>query len=58
MYINDVAASISPNSDVNIFEDDIAFILYRFIKTPAGYVHLQQDIDSTSVCIQQEVYVW
>ena len=25
-YINDVAASISPNSDVNMFADDIASV--------------------------------
>ena len=51
-YINNVAAVISPNSDVNMFADDIA--LYRVIKTTADYNHLQQDIDSISACIQQK----
>ena len=51
-YINDVAASISPESDVNMFVDDIA--LYRIIKTTDDYVCLQQEIDSISACIQQK----
>ena len=51
-YINNVDAVISPNSDVNMFADDIA--LYRVIKTTADYNHLQQDIDSISACIQQK----
>ena len=51
-YINDVAECISPNSDVNMFADDIA--LYRVIKTVVDYAYLQQDIDSISACIQQK----
>ena len=51
-YINNVAAVILPNSDVNMFAGDIA--LYRVIKTTADYNHLQQDIDSISACIQQK----
>ena len=51
-YINNVAASISPESDVNMFADDIA--LYRVIKTTDDYVCLQQEIDSISACIQQK----
>ena len=53
-YVNDVAAGISPNSDVNTFADVIDIALYRVIKTTDDYVHLQQDIDSTSACIQQK----
>ena len=52
MYINDVATCILTDSDVNMFADDIA--LYRIIKTADDYVHLQEDIDSTSTCIQQK----
>ena len=51
-YINDVATCISSGSNVNMFADDIA--LYRIIKTAADYVHLQEDVDATSECIQEK----
>ena len=39
IYINDIATSISPNSDANMFADDI--VLYRVIKISFDYVRLQ-----------------
>ena len=50
IYINDVAACISFDSDVNMFAVNIA--LYRVITTAADYVCLQEDVDATAVCIQ------
>jgi len=52
-YINDVATAISSDSDVNMFADDIA--LYRIIKTPADYTHLQSDINSICSCMQRKL---
>ena len=49
LYINHIATSISPNSDANMFADDI--VLYRVIKTSSDYVCLQEDINSVSTCI-------
>ena len=54
IYINDTAASISPNSDANMFADDIA--LYRIIKTSSDYVRLQEDINSVSTCIRHKQF--
>ncbi len=51
-YINDVATCISSGSDVNMFADDIA--LYRVIRSAADYVHLQEDVDVISDCIQEK----
>jgi hypothetical protein len=45
-YINDVTSLVSSGSELNLFADDIA--LYRIIKCPADYDHLQLDIDSVS----------
>ena len=44
MYINDVASVVSPESEINMFADDIA--LYRIIKTSSDYTALQGDVDS------------
>ena len=52
LYINDVATVISAESEVNMFADDIA--LYRIIKSSTDYSHLQNDINSISVCIKQK----
>ena len=51
-YINDVATCISSGSDVNMFADDI--VLYRAIRSAADYVHLQEDVDVISDCIQEK----
>jgi hypothetical protein len=47
-YINDVAAVVSPESEINMFADDIA--LYR-IKAPADYTALQGDVDSIGAVV-------
>ena len=52
VYVNDVAACISSDSDVNMFADDIA--PNHVIKTAVDYVHLQAGIDATSACIQEK----
>ena len=52
LYINDVATVISAGSEVNMFADNIA--LYRIIKSSVDYFHLQNDINSISVCIKQK----
>ena len=52
IYINDIATSISPNSDANMFANDIA--LYRVIKTSSDYIRLQEDINSVSTCIRHK----
>ena len=49
-YINDIATAISPDSEINMFADDIT--LYRVIKTRMDYVHLQNDINSISSCLE------
>ena len=48
-YINDVPLTISGGSEINLFTDDI--VLYRIIKAPIDYDHLQHDIDSISSCV-------
>ena len=40
LYINDVAAAVSTESEVNMFTNDIA--LYRIIKSSTDYSHLQK----------------
>ena len=49
IYINDVANQILPDSNINIFADDIA--LYRTINSPDDYDRLQYDIRSVSCCL-------
>ena len=44
MYINDVASVVSPESEINMFADDIA--LYWIIMTSSDYTVLQGDVDS------------
>ena len=51
-YINDIATAISSDSEINMFADDIT--LYRIIKTRMDYVHLQNDINSISSCLEQK----
>ena len=51
-YINDVATTILPNSEVNMFADDIA--LYRIIRSVSDYTNLQNDINSISSCIKHK----
>ena len=51
-YINDIATAISSDSEINMFADDIA--LYCVIKTRMDYVHLQNDINSISSCLEQK----
>ena len=51
-YINDVATTILPDSDVNIFADDI--VLYRVIRSVSDYMNLQNDINSISSCIKHK----
>ena len=36
MYINDVATTISQDSKIDMFANDIAF--YRIVKSPSDYV--------------------
>jgi hypothetical protein len=49
-YINDVAAVVSPESEINMFADDIA--LYRIIiKAPVEYTALQGDVDSIGAVV-------
>ena len=40
MYINNVVATISPGSEINMFADDIA--LYQIITSPNDYAILQE----------------
>ena len=47
-YINDVASAASEGSNLNLFENDIEFALYRVFKSPADYSFLQEDISSVS----------
>ena len=49
MYINDIATVVSPESEINMFADDIA--LYRVIKTSVDYLALQDDIDSIGTVV-------
>ena len=49
IYINDVVNQILPDSNINLFADDIA--LYRTINSPDDYVRLQDDIRSVSCCL-------
>ena len=49
IYINDVLNQILPDSNINLFADDIA--LYRTINSPDDYVRLQDDIRSVSCCL-------
>ena len=49
IYINDVVNQILPDSNINLFVDDIA--LYRTINSPDDYVRLQDDIRSVSCCL-------
>ena len=51
-YINDIATAISSDSGINMFADDIT--LYRVIKTRMDYVHLQNDINFISSCLEQK----
>ncbi len=51
-YINDVTSVISSGSEINMFADDI--VLYRIITSSSDFVHLQQDIDSLSMCITEK----
>ena len=48
LYINDVVSTISDESDINMFADDIA--LYRIIRSASDYQHLQDDINSVAAC--------
>ena len=50
--INDVATTILPDSEVNMFADDIA--LYRIIRSVSDYTNLQNDINSISSCIKHK----
>ena len=52
LYINEVVSTISAESDVNMFTDDIA--LYRIIRTASDYRHLQDDIDSIAAFIDSK----
>ena len=45
LYINDVLSTVSAESDIKVFADDI-LALYRIIQTASDYRHLQYDIDS------------
>ena len=50
-YINDVTTVVSSGSDLNLFADDS--VLYRVIKDPTDFDHLQLDINSAyqgSIC--------
>ena len=49
MYINDIATVVSPESEINMFADDIA--LYRVIKASVDYLALQDDIDSIGTVV-------
>ena len=48
-YINDVVTVVSPESEINMFADDIA--LYRVIKAPGDYTALQGDVDSIGAIV-------
>ena len=52
-YINDVAAVVSPESEINMFADDIA--LYRVIKASGDYIALQGDIDSIGTVVTSKL---
>ena len=50
-YISDVPLTISGGSEINLFADDI--VLYRIIKAPIDYDHLQHDIDHLILCVRK-----
>ena len=52
LYINDIVHTISEDSDLNMFADDIA--LYRIIRTTTDYMLLQEDVHSVSSCIKSK----
>ena len=52
LYVNDVVSTVSAESDVSMFADNIA--LYRIIQTASDYRHLQDDIDSIVTCIDSK----
>ena len=47
IYINDIVNKIHPDSNINLFADDIA--LYRIIRKSVDYTILQKDITAVSV---------
>ena len=49
IYINDVVNKIHPDSNINLFADDIA--LYRIIRSSVDYTILQKDITAVSSCL-------
>ena len=51
-YINEVVSVISDSSQINLFADDM--VLYRFIKSSADYLQLQQDVDSITSCTRSK----
>lgn len=54
MYINSVTAIISPDSEINMFADDIT--LYRIIKSLTDYSTLQEDVNSIFSFMDNKTY--
>ena len=52
LFICYVVSVISDSSQINLFADDM--VLYRFIKSSADYLQLQQDVDSVTSCIRSK----
>ena len=48
-----MANCISEDSKVNLYADDIA--LYRIIRSPEDYIHLQVDIDAVAACLDEKL---
>ena len=44
---------ISEDSKANLYADDIA--LYRIIRSPEDYIHLQVDIDVVTACLDEKL---
>ena len=55
IYIDDVAAQISPSSSISFYADDIA--LYCSIRSPADYLILQADITAIATCVEEEKHL-
>ena len=48
-YINDVTEVVSPQSNLNMFADDMT--VYKVIKSPSDYIDLQKDINGIMLCL-------
>ena len=52
IYINDVVNQLLPESNINLFADDIT--LYRTINTPEDYISFQSDIAAVATTLHSK----